>query len=86
MLKIIDLQTKKLVSIFCGIFLLLMCIIVRLIYLQIYLLSDYAQRAKQNFLRVEKIVSRRGNIYDCNNNLLATNRPITSIYWPIRCK
>lgn len=56
-------------------------IIVRLIYLQVYLNQELYKRAQNNFLRTEKVNSRRGNILDCHGRLLATNKPITNIYW-----
>jgi penicillin-binding protein 2 len=36
---------------------------------------------KRNFIRYEKIMSPRGNIFDCKGNLLATNRPVFALYW-----
>jgi penicillin-binding protein 2 len=53
----------------------------RLFYLQIYLTDLLMLRGQKNFLRWEKIVSPRGNIVDCNGNLLATNRPVAVLYW-----
>jgi penicillin-binding protein 2 len=68
---------------YIGIFYATACLIIicRLFYLQIYLNEDLSDRAQHNFLRLEKVYSRRGNILDCNGKLLATNRPITNIYW-----
>lgn len=77
----VDYAFNKLFSLFLWLMVFSCCIVVRLAYLQLYLRSDYQQRAQQNFLRVEKICSRRGNIVDCYGNLLATNRPITTVYW-----
>ncbi|HEX2978136.1 MAG TPA: penicillin-binding transpeptidase domain-containing protein [Candidatus Babeliales bacterium] len=73
--------TKKIKYI--AIFYVIACMIImmRLTYLQVYLNKDLHDRARHNFLRVEKVYSRRGNILDCNGKLLATNRPITNIYW-----
>jgi penicillin-binding protein 2 len=72
---------KKIKIIGAAYGLLCLAIVGRLIYLQIYLNKDFFDRSQHNFLRTEKVSSRRGNILDCNGNLLATNRPITNIYW-----
>lgn len=56
-------------------------ILVRLLYLQIILNHSFFALSVKNFLRTETIASPRGNIVDCNGILLATNRPITSVYW-----
>ena len=53
----------------------------RLIYLQINLTDYFTAKSTQNFTRIEKIQSPRGNILDINSNLLATNRPVTNLYW-----
>ncbi|MFA6065848.1 MAG: penicillin-binding transpeptidase domain-containing protein [Candidatus Babeliaceae bacterium] len=56
-------------------------IIARLFYLQVIMSSTLFHLGKKNFLRVEKIISPRGNIIDINGKLLATNKPIISLYW-----
>lgn len=53
----------------------------QLFHLQIHLRDFFAQRSEKNFVRTEKIACPRGNILDRNGTLLATNRPITSLYW-----
>jgi len=53
----------------------------RLMYLQINLTDYFSRKSKQNFERVHKIQPMRGNIIDCNGILLATNRPVTDLYW-----
>ena len=58
-----------------------MLIVMRLFYLQIYSTREFFSRAQKNFTRTATIKPQRGNILDCNGNLLVTNRPITSIYW-----
>ena len=73
--------TKKLKIIALFYFFACLIISARLFYLQIYLNKDFYHRSQQNFLRFETINSRRGNILDCNGKLLATNKPITNIYW-----
>lgn len=53
----------------------------RLFYLQIYQNYQFTKLGERNFLRTEIIPSRRGNVLDCNNVLLATNRPVFNLYW-----
>jgi penicillin-binding protein 2 len=53
----------------------------RLFYLQINLGSYFVSRCKKNFMRVENTRPLRGNILDCNGELLATNRPVINVYW-----
>ncbi len=59
----------------------LLIIVGRLFQLQIMLRSDLYAKSQKNFLRVETIAPLRGNILDRNNQLIATNRPTTNIYW-----
>ncbi len=53
----------------------------RLLYLQLFLYQRYVQKGQQNFLRYQTKASLRGNITDRHGNLLATNRPVFSLYW-----
>ncbi len=73
--------SKKIVSFFIGSFVCLTIIIARLAYLQVFQTLTFFQLSQKNFLRFEKIVSPRGNILDRNGQLLATNRPVVSLYW-----
>ncbi len=52
-----------------------------LLYLQIYQTELFASYSKKNFLRQRKLASRRGAITDRNGVLLATDRPITALFW-----
>ena len=56
-------------------------LIARLFYLQITLGETFAYQSKRNFTRIEETLSLRGNILDCNGSVLATNRPVTDLYW-----
>jgi len=56
-------------------------ILTRLIYLQINLSDYFSIKSKKNFQRTAKIQPLRGNILDCKNRMLATNRPVTDLYW-----
>lgn len=53
----------------------------RLVQLQIIQQNNFYKKSQKNFLRVETIAPLRGNILDCNDQLLATNRPTTNIFW-----
>lgn len=53
----------------------------RLTYLQIHSMRRFIQRGEKNFLRREAILSPRGNILDTHGKLIATNRPVTNVYW-----
>ena len=56
-------------------------IIIYLFYLQVTLTFNFFQLGRQNFLRQQIIIPARGNITDVHGNLLATNRPLTTVYW-----
>lgn len=72
---------KKIVFFFVWVSIALTGIIMRLAYLQVFQTLVLFKLSQRNFLRIEKILSPRGNIVDRNNQLLATNRPIISLYW-----
>lgn len=72
---------KKILFLLLGALTAFMLIFVRLIYLQIYCGEYFASRSEKNFIRYTSIVSPRGNIRDVHGNLLATNRPMTTMYW-----
>ncbi len=58
------------------------CILVaRLFQLQVNLGDKFLAQSKRNFTRYEQTLSLRGNILDCNGTVLATNRPVTDVYW-----
>lgn len=76
--KLIYSRLSSIVLIFCCCFAI---IIFRLFYLQIQTSTFFFQLSQRNFLRKEKIASPRGNIFDINRRLLATNRPTISIFW-----
>ncbi|MGZ6250694.1 MAG: penicillin-binding transpeptidase domain-containing protein [Candidatus Chromulinivorax sp.] len=60
---------------------LLSIIFARLLFLQIFHHQILAQLGERNFTRIKLIEPLRGNILDCNGNLLATNRPVFNIDW-----
>lgn len=53
----------------------------RLFYLQIEQNELLLSQSEKNCTRIEKIPSPRGNIVDMAGNLLATNRPVTNLFW-----
>ena len=66
----------------CGVFFLfLVGIILRLFYLQIEQKSVLAGLGEKNFLRIEVITPLRGNLLDCNGDLMAANNPVFDLYW-----
>jgi penicillin-binding protein 2 len=73
--------SKKIRITICLLLCCILIIVTRLIYLQILQNHNFLSLGIKNFLRSESIASPRGNILDCNGLLLATNRPVTSIYW-----
>lgn len=72
---------KKITLFFICVILCFFIIIGRLIHLQIINEYTMSKRAKQNFLRLQKIRSYRGEIVDCKKRLIATNKIIYHLYW-----
>ncbi len=72
---------KKIAIIIVWLTIILFLFCARLFYLQVNRTKHFWVRGQKNFLRLETIHSPRGNIRDRNGKLLATNRPITRIYW-----
>ncbi len=72
---------KKIVYLLINICAVFGIILLRLIYLQIHCGEYFIFRSQKNFIRHSSISSPRGNILDVNGNLLATNRPVTTVYW-----
>lgn len=73
--------TKKIRTMSISLAFCFIIIFMRLLYLQILHNHNFFALSVKNFLRTESIASPRGNIVDCNGVLLATNRPITSLFW-----
>lgn len=72
---------KKIIFLLFNTVLAFSVILLRLVYLQIYCGEYFESRSQKNFIRYTSVVSARGNIRDVHGNLLATNRPVTTIYW-----
>ena len=72
---------KKIITILVVTFISFGIIFLRLLFLQIYCGDYFVSRSQKNFIRYTTVDSPRGSIRDVNGNLLATNRPITTLYW-----
>lgn len=72
---------KKICTLFVVIIFTFFFITGRLFQLQVYHTVKFATQSTKNFLRYEKTTSLRGNILDTYGKILATNRPITTLYW-----
>jgi len=72
---------RKIKFLICVIFLCLSTVIIRLYQLQVIETRNLYNISQKNFTRIEKVPPPRGNILDAHGRLLATNRPVTNIYW-----
>ncbi|MBU1008347.1 penicillin-binding protein 2 [Candidatus Dependentiae bacterium] len=78
---VLEVRNGKIFRFLVVILFFVMVIILRLFYLQVHDNSRFARLGKRNFLRTERIPSRRGSVRDCHGNLLATNSPVFDLYW-----
>ncbi len=62
------------------IFIVYFLFIGRLFFLQIIKYKRFTQLSENNRIKRLRITAPRGDIYDCNNNLIATTNPVYSIY------
>jgi penicillin-binding protein 2 len=81
MVPILSRSTKKIIILALGTCIAMGLIIMRLYELQVLKKTNFFTLGQKNFLRVEKVYSHRGNILDTKGKLLATNRPITNLFW-----
>ncbi len=72
---------KKITCILIATIISFVIIFLRLIFLQVYCGEYFASRSQKNFIRYTKVDSPRGSIRDIRGNLLATNRPVTTVHW-----
>src|SRR5437867_4427032 len=72
---------RKIIYMLISILMAFSFIVLRLMYLQIHCEDYFVLRSQKNFTRYTPVLSARGNICDVHGNLLATNRPMTTIYW-----
>ena len=78
---VLQLFSSRIKRILLGTFCAFFAIVLYLFHLQIAESSRFSKLSSRNFLRQEKITSLRGNITDQHGALIATNRPIYSLYW-----
>jgi penicillin-binding protein 2 len=81
MLSLLSLYSKKIVILATITGMALALIAIRLYQLQVLHTNSFFSLSQKNFLRIEKTFSPRGNILDTDGRLIATNRPITNLYW-----
>lgn len=74
-------RNKRVIKFLFSFLFFVLILIFRLVYLQIDQGRRFLGLGKKNFLRTEVIAPIRGNLLDCNGNLLAANRPIFDLYW-----
>ncbi len=74
-------RNLKIKQILYGFILFVFVVILRLFYLQIDQKDKFSNLGEKNFLRRETLPSVRGNFLDCNNVLLASNKPVYDLYW-----
>lgn len=72
---------KKIVCVLAVMFFAFTIVVARLLYLQVYCCDYFMLRSQKNFIRYETVNCPRGSIKDVNGNFLATNRPVTVVYW-----
>lgn len=70
---------KKLFIVFLCILIVLIILICRLVFLMIFCSEYYGQKAKDLHQRERDIKAARGEILDCNGEVLATNRSVCTI-------
>src|SRR6056297_1105082 len=58
---------------------LVSALVVRLVQLQVWEHETYQTRSEQNRIQVQPLAPPRGLIYDRNGDLLASNRPISTL-------
>ena len=70
---------KKIMIIFTVVFLVVLILIGRLVYLMIFCSEYYGQKAENLHERERDIKAARGNIYDANGVLLASNKTVCTV-------
>jgi cell division protein FtsI/penicillin-binding protein 2 len=62
-----------------GLFFMLLCVWVRVAWLQVALHDHFVARAAENQLARHKLIPRRGELLDCNGRVLAHDLPVSRI-------
>ncbi|MFH1643767.1 MAG: penicillin-binding protein 2 [bacterium] len=76
-----DQRNLKIRQILYGFIIFVFIVLLRLFYLQVEQKARFSDLGERNFLRQEILPSPRGNFLDCNNFVLASNKPIYDLYW-----
>ncbi|MBM3886397.1 hypothetical protein FJ364_00565 [Candidatus Dependentiae bacterium] len=71
----------KIKIVLVGLFFIVLVIFLRLYHLQVKERQYLRMQGKKNYIRTEVVLPLRGNFFDANNVLLATNRPVFDLYW-----
>lgn len=74
-------RIARLWRILLGFVLFLAIIVTRLCYLQVAQGHILLDLGKKNFLRTDVVLPLRGDVYDKNGFLLASNKPVFDLYW-----
>ncbi|HBS47810.1 TPA: hypothetical protein DEO28_01720 [Candidatus Dependentiae bacterium] len=72
---------KRIIFLIFGITLIALIIAARLFYLQVIMSSALKNRSDKNCFKFEVIYPPRGNLLDCNNAVIASNRPMYDLIW-----
>lgn len=76
-----EVRAQKMRYIFYGFWVCVFIMSLRLFYLQVENFVKLRQLGECNFLRTEVVPPLRGSFLDCNNVLIAANRPVFDLYW-----
>lgn len=79
MIKNKTFNKKKLLVVFFAVFLAMIVLIGRLVYLMIFEADFYQEQAEALHEREREIKAARGKIIDCNGTLLATNETVCTV-------
>lgn len=74
-------RSSKILYILYSFWIFILIIVVRLFYLQIDQQGVFLSLGEKNFIRTEIISPLRGDVFDCQEVLLAANRPVFDLYW-----
>lgn len=70
---------KRLLVVYAAIIVLFCVLAGRLFFMQVIKGGSYEERSESNIYRTITLPARRGTIYDCNGNVLASSQPYMSV-------